>query len=94
MSPTEKITDVSFIPVTPRAGLLGFMSCIYDGDVSLSNIAVKIKLDGTLFLLCPSRVFKGKRLTYFHPINNETYTAMVEAIRPLVQQYLEEGING
>lgn len=95
MSNTKsKFTDIVFIPVTPQNGLIGFMNCLFDGKVYLSSIAVKVKPDGTLYLLCPSKRFNEKTLQYFYPINKETYEAMVDAVRPQVAEFLKGESNG
>lgn len=82
------ITNVNFIPVTKRDGMLGFMNCLFDGKLYLSSIAVKMKEDGTIYLLCPAKKYEDKNLQYFYPINAETYQSLLDAVVPMVQKFL------
>jgi len=84
----NKFTNINFIPVTFKNGLLGFVNCVYDNNLYLSSIAVKVKNDGTLYLLCPSKKFQDTNLQYYYPINSETYNSLLEAVRPIVGEFL------
>ena len=87
------IKDVNFIPVNPKDGLIGFMSCLYN-DMYLSGIAVKVKDNGVIYLICPSKKYKDKNLQYFYPINSQTYNDMFEALKPHINDFLESKNEG
>ncbi len=68
-----KISEVEVVFVKPNNGLIAFASCVVDGSLYLSNIAIHKKLN-----------VDGYRLTYpnkghytiFHPINKKASQAI------------------
>jgi len=64
-----------------RDGLIAWASCVLNGSIHLTNIAVRRGKDGRLFLTYPAkRTSYGATHNYFHPLNREAAAALEEAI--------------
>jgi len=83
-----KITEVNFIPVKPKAGLIGFVSFIYDGQFYFGNIGIFTHISpqakSTYRLSYPEDSLRKKSV--FHPINRQTQ----EAIEKTVSDHIDE----
>jgi hypothetical protein len=67
MNNTVSISEVRFIPVLPKEGLIGFVSFVYNGDFYMGSIAVHSRPQGGIRLVYP--MIKG--VNAFRPINRE-----------------------
>lgn len=89
----NRISNIEFIPVRFQKGLIGFVSFVWDNSLYLSSIGVKVKPDGDIYLLCPSKKFKEKNIQYFYPINSASYNEMIDAIIPVIHEFLNNQNN-
>lgn len=91
-----EIKEVTFYPVRPNEkGLIGFSSVTFNGKLSLNNIAVYTRPDGSDYrLLFPSQTLpNGKEINTFYPINKETYEAIKGAVVEKIEE-LNEKVKG
>ena len=75
-----KIKHITITPVSPNNGLVAFASVIMDDDILLNSIAIYEKLGGGYRLLYPSKRIKGRDVTVFHPLNQQTSRYFEDAI--------------
>lgn len=77
-----KITEINFIPVKPKDGLIGFVSFIYNGQFYFGNISIFTHLSpekkSTYRLSYPEDPIRKK--AFFHPINRQTQVAIEKAV--------------
>ena len=75
-----KITEVNLTPVHPKGGLVAFASCVLDGNIYLSSIAVYVRPSGTYRLLYPAKKVGAINMDIFHPINRAASKEIEAAI--------------
>lgn len=77
-----RISGVSLRFVTKgHDGLIAWASCVLNGSIHLTNIAVRRGKDGQLFLTYPAkRTSYGATHNYFHPLNREAAAVLGDAI--------------
>lgn len=80
------VSEVQIIPVKPNEGLLGFASCVIDGQLFLGSIAIFSKLGGGFRLVYPTKKIGERNLHYHHPIRSEASGAIEDAILPKAEQ--------
>lgn len=81
-----KISDVQFVPIQQREGLVGFASFIYNSEFKISNIGVHINLSGNVRLVFPGNKFGS----YIFPINKELNKEMSDAVSEKYQEILDK----
>lgn len=87
------VTEVQFIPIKPRDGLIGFASCVVDGQFYLGSIGVHTRLDGKgIRLTYPTRKIGSTNLPLYHPIRKEGNEAIRKAIFEKVKELLGEEV--
>jgi len=76
------ISEVEWLPVKPRGGLIGFASCIANNQLFIGNIAVYTRPDGSgIRLVYPSKTLpNGLTISCVHPICREAGQAITEAV--------------
>lgn len=90
---TAKVTDVSFYPIKPTAkGLIGFASCLFNGQLALHSIAVYTRPSGDgIRCVFPEKVLpNGLTVNLFYPINDETRKAIEEAVGLKIQNVAQQ----
>lgn len=78
-----EISEVEIILVKPRQGLLGFVSCLLNGQLFLSDIAIYNSPSSSdyLRLVYPAKKLKNGRVIHiFHPIQKELDQVIKEAV--------------
>jgi len=64
------ITEIQFLPLKPRDGLVGFVSFVLDGRYYVGSIAVYTRLNGVGYrLVYPAKKVGEKSFQTFHPID-------------------------
>ena len=90
-----KISEIQFIPVKPKNGLLGFVSFVIDEKLWLGSIAVFTKIDGSGYrLVYPTKKVGERTINIFHPINQEIGKAIEEAVTKKVSEIFSETYEG
>jgi stage V sporulation protein G len=83
-----QISEVQFVPVKPDNGLIGFASCVLEGQHYIGSIAVFTKLSGGYRLVYPTKIIGGRHLHYHHPISKEAGEAIEHALIARVEEVL------
>jgi len=90
MNQEVKISEIEFIPVKPKEGLIGFASFILDEKYYVSSVAIYTRLDGSGYrLVYPSKKIGEKNINTFHPINSGVGRAIEEAVINKVNKLFE-----
>lgn len=78
MRPTHNdlVSEINFIPIRPRDGLIGFASFIFQGSIYLGNIAVHTRPNGGIRLVYP----RTKGVNIYYPLNKELGKSLEMAI--------------
>ncbi len=90
------IEEVQIVLIKPTNGLIGFASCVTNGQFYIGNIAIYTSLSkpGEYRLTYPTKkLSSGKQLPCIHPINKETEAAIQEAIIAKYKKLIEEVIE-
>lgn len=67
----KEITEIDFFPITPKKGLICFVSFVYK-DLKISNCAILTRPDGELRLSFPIKTLNnGKTIQTVYPISKE-----------------------
>lgn len=72
------LSEIQIVPVSPRNGLLAFVSFILNDSFYIGDVALYSLLDGTGYrLVFPLKTLpNGKEIQCFHPINRESGEAI------------------
>lgn len=78
-----EVTEINFVPVKPKDGLLGFVNLIINKDFHVGSIGVFLRPDGQdIRLAFPEKtIFTGAKIKYFLPLNPDLMSEMYDAIR-------------
>lgn len=86
-----RVSEVEFIPIKPRGGLIGFASCIVDGKFYIGGIGVHTALnDEKLRLAWPCRKIGTVNIPLCHPISREAGRAVEKAVTDKVIELMEK----
>ena len=67
-----RVSEVSILPLKPKAGLLGFASFVLNVQFYLGEIAIRSRTSGGIRLLYPTKkLANGKEVPLYHPITKE-----------------------
>lgn len=89
MENTE-VTEVEFVPIKPRAGLIGFASCVIDSKFYVGGIGVHTMLNGEGYRITyPTRKIGKVDFPLCHPIREEVGAAIQKAITEKVKDLVE-----
>lgn len=82
------VSEIQIIPVLPKNGLIAFVSCVINNQLSLNNIALYTRPDGNGYrLVYPSKILpNGKQINSVYPINKEAG----ETIKTMIVNKFEE----
>ena len=76
-----RISEVQIVPIKPINGLVGFASCLVEGQLYISSIGVHKRLDGTGYRLTyPVKQVGTRQINYFHPVTKKAGQAIELAI--------------
>ena len=77
-----KISEISITPIKPQKSLVGFASCIINGQIYCGCIGIHCDLLNQSFrCVYPTKKFKGgKEIPLYHPITKEAGEAIQKAI--------------
>lgn len=90
-----KITEIQFVPIKPKNGLLGFVSFVIDEKLWLGSVAVFTKIDGSGYRLSyPSKKIGEKNINLFYPITKEVGKTIEEAVTKKVNEIFSETYEG
>lgn len=87
-----KISEIDFVPIQSRDGLIGFASFIYDNAFKISNIGIHTKLNGDIKLIYPG----NKHGAFVFPINKQIGIEVLEAVKKEYADFINlrmEGLN-
>lgn len=79
-----KISEVQFVPIQQKDGLVGFASFIYNSELKISNIGVHVNLQGEIRLVFPGNKFGS----YIFPIKKDLGSEIKDAINIKYQDIL------
>lgn len=90
------ITEVDIYPIRPKDGLVAFVSCLFNGQLSLNSIAIYTKPDGSDYrLVYPAKILpNGKQINLFYPINKDTADVIHRAIIVEYEKLTEKVAKG
>jgi DNA-binding cell septation regulator SpoVG len=76
------ISEIQITPIKPQKSLVGFASCILNGQLYIGCIAIHCDLLNQSFrCVYPTKKFKdGKEIPLYHPITKEAGEAIQKAI--------------
>lgn len=90
-SPILKISEIEFIPVKPKEGLIGFASFVLDEKYYVSSVAIYTRLAGSSYrLVYPTKKIGERNINIFHPINREVSEVIDEAVIKKVNELFDE----
>jgi len=76
------LSEIQFVPLKPRDGLVGFVSFVLDGRYYVGSIAVYTRLNGVGYrLVYPAKKVGERNFNTFNPID------------PVVGQNIEEKVS-
>lgn len=88
-----EVREIEFVPIKPRQGLLGFVSCVIDGKLYLAGIGVHTVLKGDgLRMTYPTRKVGNVNIPLYHPVNAEAGEAIREAVTKKVKELMGDTI--
>lgn len=91
------ISNIQFIPINPRSGLVGFASCEIDGLHFISSLGVYTNLEkpGSYRLTFPcKKLANGQLVKIYAPISEELAQAITNAVSEKVSTLLDsEEVN-
>lgn len=82
------ISQIEYIPIKPRAGCMGFVSFVLNGNLYCGSVAVYSRPEGGIRLVWPKVNNKGVQYPTVHPINQELTQAIERAVRERVENLL------
>jgi DNA-binding cell septation regulator SpoVG len=83
------VTEIQITPIPAKDGLVGFCSCILDGQFFLGNVAIHTSFtspDGYRLTFPSLKLSTGKQSPCFYPISREAYEALK---RPIIKRFNE-----
>lgn len=84
-----QVSEVEFVPIKPRDGLIGFGSCVIDGKLYVGGIGVHTALNGEkLRITWPTRKIGTVNVPLCHPINKEAGGAVERAVTDKVMKLI------
>ncbi len=80
--PSICISEIQLFPIKPHKSLVGFASCVLNGQVYIGGIALHCDLANQSFrCVYPTKKFRdGKEMPIYHPITREAGEAIQKAI--------------
>jgi len=85
-----KVDNVEFVPIKPREGLVGFASCILNGNLYLGGIGVHTNLkDGSYRITFPTKKVGEHNVPLYHPIDDKLREAISKAVVEKVEKLME-----
>lgn len=76
-----KISEINIIPIKPIDGLIGFASCVINGQLYLGSLGIHRHLDGMGYRITyPTKRVGTRELNYFHPITKQAGSDIEQAI--------------
>lgn len=89
----NQVTEVQFISIKARNGLIGFGSCVFDDKLYLGGIGIHTRLDGSgLRITYPTKKVGAVNMPLYHPTSEEVGILIEEAITAKVES-LMRGCN-
>ena len=78
------------VPIKPVDGLVGFASCVVDGQLYLGSIGIHKRLDGSGYRLTyPTKNIGTHKINYFHPVSREAGEAIEQTITAKCNELFE-----
>lgn len=89
------ISDIEFVPIRPRGGLLGFVEFIVNDAFFVGDVAVHSRLDGSgIRLVYPSkRLVTGKEINVFRPIRREVAEEIEGEVQKVIFKIIDNNLN-
>ena len=85
----NQVTEVQFIPIKARNGLIGFGSCVFDDKLYLGGIGIHTRLDGSgLRITYPTKKVGAVNMPLYHPISKKVGLLIEEAITAKVESLM------
>ncbi|OGJ21954.1 MAG: hypothetical protein A3J60_02180 [Candidatus Pacebacteria bacterium RIFCSPHIGHO2_02_FULL_46_9] len=75
-----QISEVQVVPIKPNNGLVGFASCVIDGNLYVGSIGIFTRLQGGYRLTYPTKKTPSGNVGVVYPINKETSHAIESVI--------------
>ena len=83
------ISEITFTPIKPIDGLIGFASLVIESNIYLGSIGVYSKRDGTGYRIAyPTKKIGTRNINLYHPINKESGEIIEDAIISRVNEIL------
>lgn len=79
-----RMTEIEFVPIHSREGLIGFASFVWDNALKVSGIGVHTRLSGSIRLVYPS----GKFGSLVFPIKKEIGDLIEKSVQQKINQLL------
>lgn len=94
MKKTDKeIKEIDFFPVTPRNGLICFVSFIFQ-NLKISDVAILTRPNGDLRISFPIKTLKnGKTIQTVYPITKELGNFISDTIIKEYKKFIEEKVK-
>ncbi|NNM83754.1 hypothetical protein HKL94_00855 [Candidatus Parcubacteria bacterium] len=91
MTSSLLISEIQFVPIKPREGLVGFASFVLDGRYYVGSVAVYTRLSGIGYrLVYPAKKVGERSFNTFNPIDPVVGRAIEEKVSAKVYELLEE----
>lgn len=82
-----KITDIKIFKITPKNGLVGFVSFVLDDCLYLGNIGIFTKLNKVDYrLIFPEKKVNDKTIKIFHPLTKDFYSELEEIVNTEIKK--------
>ena len=90
-----EISEIRIVPVKPREGLVGFASCVVNGQIYLGGIGIHSDLkNGGFRLVFPAKsLSNGTTIPICHPITKKAGDSLQKAIAEAWERLMASAEN-
>jgi hypothetical protein len=75
------VSEVNIIPVKPEAGLIGFASCVVNGQLYLGSLGIHKRLDGSGYRITyPTKRIGKHEVNFYNPITKHAGCVIEKAV--------------
>lgn len=91
MTYAPQLSEIQFMPLKPRDGLVGFVSFVLDSRYYVGSIAVYARFNGIGYrLVYPAKKVGERNINTFHPIDPLVGKSLEEQVSAKVYEILTE----
>jgi len=94
-SQKEIISEVEFMPIIPRKGVVAFVSFTYDKKFRIQDCAIVTRPQGGYRLSFPIKTLNnGKTIQSIYPISKELGNFISDNVLKVYENFIKEKVKG